>query len=60
MIKFNKLRGLFVVLAIAMVSFSVTGWTASASDADDRPNIVLIVGDDMGLGDIGRATAAEP
>ena len=53
MITFGTRFRLAVCVLAASVIPSEMSWAASADGDDDRPNIVLIVGDDMGLGDIG-------
>ena len=49
----NNRLFVYTGLILASVGFSGLASAAPAGDKDDRPNIVLIVGDDMGLGDIG-------
>ena len=41
----------FIIITLAYFSFS--GLAIGAASMDERPNILLIVADDMGLGDIG-------
>src|SRR5690606_29695587 len=43
----------FALFAAATVSLFVTSWTASATAAERKPNIVVIVADDLGYADLG-------
>ncbi|MCX6908927.1 MAG: sulfatase-like hydrolase/transferase, partial [Verrucomicrobia bacterium] len=40
-------------LALIFVLLCVLGGSAAASDTQQKPNIVFILGDDMGIGDFG-------
>lgn len=53
MIKHNKTLTTCIIALLTAVSISSTSWAESPSNTNKKPNIVLIVGDDMGLGDIG-------
>jgi hypothetical protein len=45
----QRIRGLLISTALAAISLSVTDLPASAQTSASKPNILFIMGDDIGI-----------
>jgi arylsulfatase A-like enzyme len=48
-----------LIAAFSMLAFIVTTMTAAAASAQSKPNVVIMLGDNVGYGDIGAYGAGE-
>ena len=47
------MRSFTLAVPVFLTVLSAAGWPAHAQDSSDKPNVLLIVGDDIGFGDLG-------